>query len=64
MTATAVQVGANQYRLQLTSTTTGVLNGVNIDASAFNANVGGFVTLTAGGRRAAHRRHRARVRTP
>jgi len=47
VTATAVQVGLNTYRLQLTSNTAGANMGENIDASAFNANVGGFLTLTA-----------------
>jgi flagellar hook-associated protein 2 len=47
VTATAVQVGLNTYRLQLTSNTAGANNGENIDASAFNASVGGFLTLTA-----------------
>ncbi len=47
VTATAVQVGLNSYRLQLTSNTAGANNGENIDASAFNSNVGGFLTLTA-----------------
>jgi flagellar hook-associated protein 2 len=47
VTATAVQVGLNTYRLQLTSNTAGANNGENIDASAFNDNVGGFLTLTA-----------------
>jgi flagellar hook-associated protein 2 len=47
VTATAVQVGLNTYRLQLTSNTAGADNGENIDASAFNNNVGGFLTLTA-----------------
>jgi flagellar hook-associated protein 2 len=47
VTATAVQVGLNSYRLQLTSNTAGANNGENVDASAFNANVGGFLTLTA-----------------
>ena len=47
VTATAVQVGLNTYRLQLTSNAAGANNGENIDASAFNANVGGFLTLTA-----------------
>jgi len=47
VTATAVQVGLNAYRLQLTSNTTGANNGENVDAASFNANVGGFVTLTA-----------------
>ena len=42
-----MQVGANTYRLQLTSNTAGANNGENIDASAFNDNVGGFLTLTA-----------------
>ncbi|HEV7525612.1 MAG TPA: flagellar filament capping protein FliD, partial [Acidimicrobiia bacterium] len=46
VTATAVQVGLNTYRLQLTSNTAGANNGENIDASAFNDNVGGFLTLT------------------
>jgi flagellar hook-associated protein 2 len=47
VTATAVQVGLNSYRLQLTSNTAGALSGENIDAAAFNDNVGGFLTLTA-----------------
>ena len=47
VTATAVQVGLNTYRLQLTSNTAGANNGENVDASAFNDNVGGFLTLTA-----------------
>ena len=47
VTATAVQVGLNSYRLQLTSNTAGANNGENIDASAFNDAVGGFLTLTA-----------------
>ena len=47
VTATAVQVGLNTYRLQLTSNTAGANKGENIDASAFNDNVGGFLTLTA-----------------
>jgi flagellar hook-associated protein 2 len=46
VTATAVQVGLNTYRLQLTSNTAGAGKGQNVDASAFNANVGGFLTLT------------------
>jgi flagellar hook-associated protein 2 len=46
VTATAVQVGLNTYRLQLTSNTAGANNGENIDASAFNDSVGGFLTLT------------------
>jgi flagellar hook-associated protein 2 len=47
VTATAVQVGLNTYRLQLTSNTAGANMGENVDASAFNDNVGGFLTLTA-----------------
>jgi flagellar hook-associated protein 2 len=47
VTASAVQVGLNTYRLQLTSNTAGATNGENIDYSAFNDNVGGFLTLTA-----------------
>jgi flagellar hook-associated protein 2 len=46
VTATAVQVGLNTYRLQISSNTAGANNGENIDASAFNSNVGGFLTLT------------------
>ena len=61
VTATAVQVGLNTYRLQLTSNTAGANNGENIDASAFNDNVGGFLTLTNGRRRAGHGRQRARL---
>jgi flagellar hook-associated protein 2 len=47
VTATAVQVGTNTYRLQLMSNTAGANNGENIDAGAFNAAVGGLTTLTA-----------------
>jgi flagellar hook-associated protein 2 len=46
VTAAAVQVGANTYRLQITSNTSGANNGENIDAGAFNATVGGLTTLT------------------
>jgi len=46
VTATAVQVGANAYRFQVTSNTAGASNGENLDSSAFNGAVGGFVTLT------------------
>jgi flagellar hook-associated protein 2 len=46
VTASAVQVGANSYRLQLTANAAGAMNGENIDAAAFNDNVGGFLTLT------------------
>ncbi|MGQ0826016.1 MAG: flagellar filament capping protein FliD [Actinomycetota bacterium] len=47
VTATAVQVGDNSYRLQITSNTAGASNGANVATSEFNAAVGGFVTLTA-----------------
>jgi flagellar hook-associated protein 2 len=46
VTASAVQVGANTYRLQLTANTAGAKNGENIDAASFNDSVGGFLTLT------------------
>lgn len=45
--ASAVQVGANQYRLQLTSNTTGVLNDLNVASSEFGAGAGGLVTVNA-----------------
>jgi len=45
--ASAVQVGANQYRLQLTSATTGVLHDLNIAGSDFNSAAGGLVSTTA-----------------
>jgi flagellar hook-associated protein 2 len=45
--ASAVQVGTNQYRLQLTSNATGVLNDLNVDGSDFNASSGGLVTVNA-----------------
>ena len=44
--ASAVQVGTNQYRLQLTSTTTGVLHDLNVAGSDFNAGTGGLVSVT------------------
>lgn len=47
VTASAIQVGANSYRLQIASNTLGASNGENIDGSVFNASVGGLVTLTA-----------------
>ena len=43
--ASAVQVGVNQYRLQLTSASTGVLHDLNIAASELNAGVGGLVSV-------------------
>jgi flagellar hook-associated protein 2 len=46
ITASAVLVGANTYRLQITSNTAGALNGATIAAAEFSAAVGGFVTLT------------------
>jgi flagellar hook-associated protein 2 len=45
--ASAVQVGVNQYRLQLTSASTGVLHDLNISASEFNASAGGLVSVNA-----------------
>jgi flagellar hook-associated protein 2 len=45
--ASAVQVGVNQYRLQLTSATTGVLNDLNVAGSEFGAGAGGLVTVNA-----------------
>ena len=44
--ASAVQVGTNQYRLQLTSRTTGALHDLNIAGSNFNASTGGLVSVT------------------
>lgn len=46
VTATAVQVAANTYRLQITSNTAGALNGTNLSDNEFDAALGGFVTLT------------------
>ena len=43
--AAAVQVGTNQYRLQLTSSKTGVLNDLNVASSEFNASAGGLVSV-------------------
>jgi flagellar hook-associated protein 2 len=43
--ASAIQVGVNQYRLQLSSATTGVLHDLNIAGSELNASVGGLVTV-------------------
>jgi flagellar hook-associated protein 2 len=43
--ASAVQVGVNQFRLQLTSATTGVLHDLNIAASELGAGAGGLVTV-------------------
>ena len=45
--ATAVQVGTNQYRLQLTATATGALHDLNVAGSDFNAASGGLVSVTA-----------------
>ncbi len=45
--ASAVQVGVNQWRLQLTSATTGVLNDLNIASSEFGAGTGGLLTVNA-----------------
>ncbi len=43
--ASAVQVGVNQYRLQLTSATTGVLHDLNVAGSEFGAGAGGLVSV-------------------
>ena len=45
--ASAVQVGANQWRLQLTSATTGVLHDLNVAGSEFGAGAGGLVSVNA-----------------
>jgi flagellar hook-associated protein 2 len=47
VTATAVLVGANTYRLQITSNTAGANNGANISDAEFDAGIGGFIELTA-----------------
>jgi flagellar hook-associated protein 2 len=47
VTATAVQVGAGAYRLQLSSNTAGALNNLNLAASEFGASVGSLVELAA-----------------
>lgn len=47
VTATAVLVGANTYRLQITSNTAGANNGANIADAEFDAGIGGFVELSA-----------------
>lgn len=46
--ATAVQVGSNQYKLQLTSTAQGVAGSVSTDARAFSSFVGSLDDLVAG----------------
>ena len=45
--ASAVQVGVNQWRLQLTSATTGVLHDLNVASSEFGAGAGGLVSVNA-----------------
>ena len=45
--ASSVQVGVNQWRLQLTSAKTGVLNDLNVAASEFGAGTGGLVSVNA-----------------
>jgi flagellar hook-associated protein 2 len=47
VSAAAVQVGVNAYRLQITATQTGALNGPSIAASEFGSAVGSLVTVTA-----------------
>ena len=45
--ASAVQVGANQWRLQITSATTGVLHDLNVSGAEFGAGAGGLVSVNA-----------------
>ena len=45
--ASAVQVGVNQWRLQLTSATTGVLNDLNVASSELAGGVGGLISVNA-----------------
>jgi flagellar hook-associated protein 2 len=45
--ASSVQVGTNQWRLQLTSGTTGVMNDLNVSGSEFAAGTGGLVAVNA-----------------
>jgi flagellar hook-associated protein 2 len=47
VSATAVKVGTNAYRLQLASTTTGANSDVDVDGTAFTG-LGSMVTLTQG----------------
>ena len=47
MIAAAVQVGVNQWRLQLTSATTGVLHDLNVAGSELGAGAGGLLTVNA-----------------
>jgi flagellar hook-associated protein 2 len=47
VTATAVQVGQNMYRLQINSNNTGAQSGPNVAAGEFSASVGSLVELTA-----------------
>ena len=57
--ASAVQVGVNQWRLQLTSATTGVLNDLNVASSGARRRRGRTPLGERGGRRTAHGRYRA-----
>ena len=47
ISATAVQVGTNAYRLQLASTATGTANALTVDTSVFSAQLGSLNTLTS-----------------
>lgn len=47
MTASTVQVGTNQYRLEITSNTTGAASDINLSSTALDA-VGGTSVLNAG----------------
>ncbi len=48
MTATAVQVGANAYRLQVSSAMTGAAAGLTLAPGTFNGTLGSLETLQAG----------------
>ena len=48
MTATAVQVGAGAYRLQLAATATGAASALTLDPTRFSAALGTLGTLVAG----------------
>ena len=48
VTASAVQVGASAYRLQLQATQTGAANAITLDTSGLTAALGPMNTLTAG----------------
>src|SRR5439155_14787059 len=47
ITAAAVQVAPSTYKLQLTSSSTGVANSMTIDTGAFSSQLGALGTITA-----------------